>query len=276
MDTIVKYHLQPTEYTSSKAKVTPIMILAGKDRFGDLLEAVIRAGADVYAGDANGWTPLMYAIANGNKEGVRVLLHYGSDENRLFNVYATNQDSPLSLAQRMGQADILTMIQQAKKTLTSSSKKTAPGKASPAGRKAVTSAAMVPNKHALDILAAVRENNLAGVRYFVNDGGDIHYVDNGGYTALIHAVALGHTDIAKFLVTSGAAVNSAENDGWTPLMFAAFQGKVETVDMLLDAGANPLQTNGDGFAAYTLAIGNGHKQVRHTAGLHAWCECVAV
>lgn len=119
------------------------------------------------------------------------------------------------------------------------------------------------SKYGSEIIDAVIANNLASIKYYVNDGGDVQFKHSGGYTAIIHAAAKGYIDIMKYLLGHGANPNAAENDGWTPLMFGAFQGRMDTIDLLLDHGANACAVNKRNIRVDILAIGNGHKQVNY-------------
>ena len=69
----------------------------------ELLDLLLRAGADVKAKDRFGFSPLYFAISNNNLEMVRRLLKGGADANETD----TAGDTLLMLAAREGNADIL-------------------------------------------------------------------------------------------------------------------------------------------------------------------------
>src|SRR5262245_6233318 len=67
-------------YASANVKATTRiggytpLILAAQQGFAEVMEPLIKAGADVNAKTANGTTPLMFAAASGNTNAVSVLL----------------------------------------------------------------------------------------------------------------------------------------------------------------------------------------------------------
>lgn len=62
---------------------------------------------------------------------------------------------------------------------------------------------------------------------------DINARDKLGRTALHHAAANGHVDIAKVLLANGADVNARSNGNETPLIRACMYREIGMVDLLL-------------------------------------------
>ena len=107
------------------------------------------------------------------------------------------------------------------------------------------------------LLGAVWRGDAKGVRTSLNLGAKVDMIveigDTEGWTALMWAVGLGHTEICKLLIEHGADVNIQDNEGYTALMRVAKEGYIETTKYLLSVGANPLLENNDRENAYKRA-----------------------
>jgi serine/threonine-protein phosphatase 6 regulatory ankyrin repeat subunit B len=77
----------------------------------------------------------------------------------------------------------------------------------------------------------------AEVKRSLEEGADVNAQTKEGYTALMMASVMGHTEIAKLLIEEGADVNAQTKDGWTALMRASSEGKIEVAELLRKAGA---------------------------------------
>jgi len=297
---------------ADSSHISPLMLVALKDgNRGRHIDDLHKQGADLFAVDNHGWTPLMYAIAGNRHETVEALLRVGNFDRRFFTTVTPDEETPFSVAAEVGNEATINLLKvhnpsafvlpqgsnryQAvppakgsadtrrrtgrKGSSYTSAQNAASHSQRPQKQQQATSARtpvkplspVVKNKYAVELVDAVLANNLQSVKYYLGDGGDYTYAHKGGYNALLHATAKGFFDIIKLLVANGADPNSVENDGWTPLMFSSFQGRVESVDLLLDHGADACAANKAGFMAHDLAISNGHKQV----GARVASECIA-
>lgn len=285
----------------STSGITPFMLIALKGpNDGKAIESIHQKGGNLFSVDGQGWTVLMYAIASNNVATVEKVLTLGKFDRKLFNVVTPDDETPFTVAVDFGNTAIINLLKQHNPTAfiipngdkkieaapavnTNNNPKTGlhgpkysstkyfsnTNKMNHANidskvtttQQTTTPIKTTPNKYGMEIIEAVIANNLASVKYYVNDGGDVQFVQRGGYNALIHATSKGYTDIIKFLLAHGANPNTAESDGWTPLMFAGFQARMDNIDILLDHGANPCAVNKRDVRADTVAIGNGHKQV---------------
>jgi ankyrin repeat protein len=92
---------------------------------------------------------------------------------------------------------------------------------------------------------------------------DLVPANRGRWTALIWAVRLNHTDIAKLLIESGADVNIKYGYyRWTALYWAALQGQTEVVELLLEHGADVnAAIRGQKYTALSEAVKRGYTDI---------------
>lgn len=109
------------------------------------------------------------------------------------------------------------------------------------------------------------------VKYLVENGANVNWRDEEGYTPLTWAAQHGHADIAAYLIGRFAQVNPTDKAGYTPLMWAAQEGHVAVVETLLKKGANAFVVDKRGANALTLARWSGNERVysilREAAGV---------
>ena len=80
---------------------------------------------------------------------------------------------------------------------------------------------------ALNLIDAVKTNNLEHVRLLMEQGADKDKADASGYTHLYWAARKGYFEVAQYLVEQGATLDKAAINGDTPLIFAAIIGHLE-------------------------------------------------
>ena len=90
----------------------------------------------------------------------------------------------------------------------------------------------------MELIAAVKANNLERVRLLVEQGCDKDKGNSYGSTPLYWASSNGHLNVAQYLVEQGAALDKADCDGFTPLIAATFNGHLEVCRYLLEQGAD--------------------------------------
>ena len=218
--------------------------------------AAIAAGlafaADVNAPDADGTTPLAWAVYNDDLPAVQRLLGSGADP-KIANRYGV---TPLSLAATNRDAAMTEALLKA----------------------GADPNAKLPSGITV-LMTAARTGNPDIVRLLIEHGADVNAKGpEYGETALVWAVEENHAAAAQVLISHGADVNarSAElkhekdrfglegvltilpHGSWTPLMYAARQGSLDAARTLVDAGANLNLTDPDGTTALVFAIINGH------------------
>jgi uncharacterized protein len=217
------------------------------------LIAVFSAGilaADV--ADADGTTPLEWAVYNDDLPAAQRLLHAGANANAA-NLYGV---TPLSLAATNRNARMAEALLKAG----------ADASAKLSGGRTI-------------LMTAARAGNADIVRMLIEHGADVNAKgDAFGETALVWAAQENHAEAAEVLIAHGADVNARTNPmerskdrfglegvltilphgSWTPLMYAARQGSLETARTLVDRRASLNLTDPDGSTALVLAIINSH------------------
>jgi uncharacterized protein len=220
-----------------------------------LLVAVVlgTAGTAAAAGeqqaDADGTTPLHWAVYQNDAAAVARLIGAGADVNARNDYGAT----PLSEAAVAGNVEVIRRLLAAG---------------------AEVNAANADGQTALMVVA--RTSNVAAARLLLKHGANVNQHERWrGQTALMWAAAEGQPDMVRLLVSKGAEVDarSSVNDwerqvtaeprmqarpsgGFTPLLYAARRGCAECARHLLDGGANINLTDPDRVTPLLLAALN--------------------
>ncbi|MDI9408661.1 MAG: ankyrin repeat domain-containing protein [Candidatus Pacebacteria bacterium] len=103
--------------------------------------------------------------------------------------------------------------------------------------------------------------NIEGVQELIAAGVNVNSMGEDGKSALIFAVARGHTEVVKLLLAAGADVNTKNSLGITPLIHAASMGHTEVVALLLAAKTNINVKDNDGNTALNAAANIGRTEV---------------
>ncbi len=181
---------------------------------------------DVNRRNADGSTPLQWAVYNGDVAEARRLLRAGADVT-LANNYGA---SPMTLAAEVGNAEMLKVLLEAGANADSPN---------PEGQTA--------------LLAVARTGNVEAAKVLLDHGATVDAKEKwGGQTALMWASARRHPAMMELLISKGADVNarsidrdyqrhvtaegrpkSLDSGGLTPLLYAARENCMACVDVLL-------------------------------------------
>ncbi len=103
----------------------------------------------------------------------------------------------------------------------------------------------------LELVVAVRKNDLGAVRRILAAGGDVDARDDYGNTLLYIAAEKGRTNMAMLLLDKDATVDarSLDYERFTPLIVAAGNENVTVVKLLLQRGARPNPRSTSGWSA---------------------------
>lgn len=175
-----------------------VLMVASKRGYPEMVEALIKRGANVnlkrYVGD----TPLMLAAGSDNVKTVSLLLKAGADPNVKEISPHAGELTPLTLAinlstqHRIEIAEILLA---------------AGAEINPRG-----------NFFMSPLMQAVED--LEMVKLLIAHGADVNQKNFRGATALMGAAAAGPASVVKYLIEKGADVNARDKDGTTALMAA--------------------------------------------------------
>jgi ankyrin repeat protein len=213
--------------------------------------AAAAANADVNVNETNadGSTPLHWAVFEGDVAEVQRLLAAGAD------VAAVNKygASPMGLAAEVANTEILRLLLDAGANPDS------------------------PNGDGMTALLAVaRTGNVEAAQLLLERGATIDAREKfGGQTALMWAAARRHPEMIAFLADRGADLDAAstnrdyqrritaegrpksmDSGGFTPLLYAARENCLKCVDVLLEKGADIDLPDPDGVSPLHLAIMN--------------------
>lgn len=128
----------------------------------------------------------------------------------------------------------------------------------------------------IEMLFAVRTNNINELMNLVEQGVDINWQDSRveGVTALHEAAQKGNIEIVRYLLQNSADINSKNHNGLSPLHIAAYCGENNIVDTLIAAGAEVNIQAKDNVTPLHAAASMGRQDtvellINHGAEVHA-------
>jgi ankyrin repeat protein len=251
-----------------------------------LVALVLLMPSGAHAQDADGTTPLHWAVRQDDEAAVRKLLDGGAGAGAA-NRYGV---TPAMLAAANGSAPILRLLLDAGADANSASKE---------GETLLMSAARSGNAAAVELLLArgadpnrketwfeqtalmwaAADNHAAVVQALVTGGADVNArakvlsgppprprgsetafqashsnFPRGGFTALLFAAQAGAGDAVRALTDAGADLNLPDPDGLTPLMMAIVNANYDTAALMLERGADPNRADKSGRGALFFAV----------------------
>jgi uncharacterized protein len=222
----------------------------------EMVELLVRAGANVSQENRYGVRPLWLASVNGSPKVVALLLRAGADPNTTM----TGGETVVMTAARAGNGDALKALAEAGANVNAKDAR---------GQTALMWAAARNNAAAIRALAGsgadlkVRTNNPAA------GGGRGNSVFNSpaptGFTALLFAVRAGSLEAVRALVDAGADVNDTLSDGGSALVVATANAHWEVASFLLDRGADP-NAAGAGWNALHQTVHSRRPNLGYTPG----------
>lgn len=219
--------------------------------FGDkeMVESLLKRGANINAVDLYGGTPLLEAASGGRKEIVRLLLDRraefkGKDGKSLLNL--------------VGDRDALGRV------LVASVNNMTGTFESEGAAWLLLDMGADPNIRDKEnrtplILHRTKQANNPLLKLLIERGADVNAADNDGNSALSNAVRDGYIEVVHFLLEHGAKVHSSGRKSDIPLEYAIDRDRVELTRLLLDHGADPNACFGDyNRSALTIAAMGKH------------------
>jgi len=128
-------------------------------------------------------------------------------------------------------------------------------------RKSVIRSGEIIYKSEIDMLFAIRTDNINGLINLIEEGADINWKDSKmeGVTALHEAARRGNIEIVRYLLQNGADINSKNYNGLTPLHIAAYCGENIIVNTLISEGAKVNIKAKDNITPLHSAASMGHQ-----------------
>ena len=207
----------------------------------EIMDLLLKAGADPNLPDFKGQTPLMHSAGRGKKTAIEKLLSVEGIEMNAGDKYGR---TAFTHAAKNGHVKIMDLLLKAGAD---------PFQKSFKGQTPLMSAARSGKTNAVKKLLQISSTQHINIR------------DNGrGLTALIQAIKRGHDEIADILLKAGANPNLPDFKGRTPLIYSAMAGKPPIVTRLLQISTVRENINAqdkNGNTAFSLAEEEGHTEI---------------
>ena len=199
----------------------------------DVVNTLIKNGAQIETGSNCGMTPLFFAAINEKADIVHALVSAGADVNRRINDVMS---SALSIASLCGLTDAVRIL--------------------------TDNGAQIEIRDTIGYtpLCHAAETGQADVaRALIDAGADVNAQNVLGISVLSTASSMGHTDIVKILIDNNAQIDAIKDKyGSTPLWKAAFKGHTDAVHALINAGADVNTQHDLGISVLGAASMSGH------------------
>ncbi|XP_059212056.1 LOW QUALITY PROTEIN: kinase D-interacting substrate of 220 kDa B [Centropristis striata] len=221
------------------------LICAAKEGHVEVVKELLENSAYIEHRDMGGWTALMWAAYKGRVEVTELLLENGANPNTTGQQYSVY---PIIWAAGRGHADIVkVLLENGAKVNCSDKYGTTP------------------------LIWASRKGHFDCVMHLLENGADVDQEGANSMTALIVAVRGGYTEVVKELLKRNPNVNMTDKDGNTALMIAAKEGYTEIVQDLLDAGTYVNIPDRSGDTVLIGAVRGGHVEIVR-ALLHKYAD----
>uniref|UniRef100_A0A3P8ULH6 Kinase D interacting substrate 220 n=1 Tax=Cynoglossus semilaevis TaxID=244447 RepID=A0A3P8ULH6_CYNSE len=210
------------------------LISAAKEGHIQVVRELLENNANLEHRDMGGWTAIMWAAYKGCTDVAQLLLDKGANPNITgqYSVY------PIIWAAGRGHAEIVNLLlQHGAKVNCSDKYGTTP------------------------LIWASRKGHYESVIHLLANGADVDQEGANSMTALIVAVKGGFTEVVKELLKRNPNVNMTDKDGNTALAIAAKEGHTEIVQDLLDAGTYVNIPDRSGETVLIGAVRGGHVEI---------------
>jgi ankyrin repeat protein len=177
----------------------------------------LAAGADLSERDAQGRTPLHYAISTSRREMALELIRSGAD----VNARLADGRAPLNLAVEKGYVDVVDALLERKATLE------------------------VGDTGPSPLFEVIRAGNDPMMLHLVRAGVNVNRRDFAGQTPLYVAANLGHRIQVERLIELGADINATLPDGQTALHGALLNKQIAVADFLYARGIAIVPAQGE-------------------------------
>jgi len=188
------------------------LALAAMNGSAPVVDALLKAGADPNTSNPDGETVLMLAARTGKPEAVQLLIARGADVNARE---AWQGETALMWAAAEDHPEVVKLLASRAADINARSKVPEFPKVK------VDAATMVftalPRGGMTALMLAARQGAANGIRALIEAGADLNASDPDGTTALVLAVINAHYDEAAILIDAGVNLNLGDAAGMTPL-----------------------------------------------------------
>ena len=268
---------------------TPLHWASMKDKT-DTVILLIDNGADIEAKDIDNWTALHYAAAFASLETVEALVDNGADKNSLTkdgNIpvnYTKDENIKTYLSggkidREDTQEEVVAEEEteateettETSETITEDELNNELDTTQNGSIVAPTAVDLDPKQ--LELLIAVKNNDIIAVNALLKENVNPNFVDEEGYSPLHRAVLNDNLDVVNVLLsykdidTEMKLPYEASVDDWylggaTPLLVASYTGNADIVNALIEAGSDiRAKDDIDGATTIHIASANGNNEV---------------
>ena len=199
----------------------------------EIVAMLFDIGADIFAVDRGGSTPLHLATQYGRKPVARTLIKAMGER---AHARDHNGTTPLHIAARQGNGDLVTLL------------------------------LFVENKglrHRVEKFLALQIKGDATSSANTDDRSHLIDIKNKfGLSPLHYAASGGHEEVVKLLLQQGASVNTFNAQGLTPLFLASRDGHEGVVELLSSQQETNLESgDAEAHTPLCVAVANGHLRI---------------
>jgi ankyrin repeat protein len=250
---LIKAGANATTFTRV-GKMTPLF-MAAKNGSATMIDALVKAGANVNLASETGTTPLVLAAAAGKPDAVKLLIDRGANVNAKD---ITNEQTALMFAGAFNRDAAVKVLAENGADLKAVSKVSAVkdnGTGDGQQRRARRAVVMGGNTA---LLFAARDGQMDAVKALVAAGADVNQVSGSDkMPPVTQAIITAHFDVAKYLVEHGANPNLVSDASKMTPLYAVIDSKyaqrewyppptveqektshLELMSLLLDKGAD--------------------------------------
>ncbi|MFO7876409.1 MAG: ankyrin repeat domain-containing protein [Desulfovermiculus sp.] len=235
---LLKHGADP-DLADAEGKSPLIQILSGfgfeADTAQKMCRLLVQAGADVKGKDSYGHTLLHLAASKGYTQIVGLLLDQGLN----IDAFGARERTALHQAASAGHTDTVHLLINRGADLKARDKQGESASSLAFAREHGEIVALL-RKHGVAVYDNLRQAAVEGeaedVRLHIQQGANVHAVDDDQNTALHVAAREGHQEVALVLVESGADVQARNTWNAAPVHYAAGYGHLNVAELLINHG----------------------------------------
>ncbi|EAT34273.1 AAEL013466-PA [Aedes aegypti] len=254
---------QVTDINTCNANGLNALHLAAKDGHFEIVQELLKRGANVDNATKKGNTALHIASLAGQKEIIQLLLQY----NASVNVQSQNGFTPLYMAAQENHDECVNLLlaKGANPALATEDGFTPLAVAMQQGHDKVVAVLLESDTRGKVRLPALhiaaKKDDVKAATLLLENEHNPDVSSKSGFTPLHIAAHYGNVNVAQLLIEKGADVNFTAKHNITPLHVACKWGKLNMVSMLIKNSARIDAVTRDGLTPLHCAARSGHDQV---------------